>query len=49
MGFNKIIWVGCDNMCKPKSCGDLGVRDLQKVNLISLLSGIENIVGVTVV
>lgn len=36
-------------MYKPKSCGDLGLRDLQMVNLTSLVSGIENIVGVTVV
>lgn len=29
---NKITWVNWDDVCKPKSRGGLGVRDLRLVN-----------------
>jgi len=29
---NKKLWVRWPNMCRPKSNGDLGIRDLRMVN-----------------
>ncbi|GAU37373.1 hypothetical protein TSUD_22470 [Trifolium subterraneum] len=32
----KIAWVSWDNVCRPKNCGGLGIRDLRAVNLALL-------------